>query len=136
MPARRASPEIVGTVCAGLGEGTRFTTLGWAAAAFAALLGGAPHPGTFNLRMHGAAWAALRRRLHAAAGLPLQPPPDSGCCAAKCFRVRVGDRVDGLLVLPEVAAYPDDKLEIVAACGLREALGAADGARVALAVGL
>jgi CTP-dependent riboflavin kinase len=36
--------------------------------------------------------------------------------------------------MPEVAGYPDDKIEIIAAVGLRAALGLADGDALALEV--
>ena len=122
-----------GTVRSGLGEGARFTTLPWAAAAFRAALGYELHPGTLNLQMEqGAPWDALRQRLAAITGIAIVPPP--GFCAAKCFRVRLAQRVDAALVIPDVADYPPDKAELVAPVSLRSALALADGDRVELHV--
>jgi CTP-dependent riboflavin kinase len=117
-------------VSSGLGEGARFTRLDWVLAEFRAKLGFAPHPGTFNLRLQGIDWERARRALRAAAGIPITPAP--GYCGARCFPVVVGGHVPGVAVLPDVAGYPEDKLEILSPVALRAALGVGDGDRVRL----
>lgn len=120
--------ELEGTAAAGLGAGAHFTSLAWVADAFEARLGFRPHPGTFNLRMDGAAWEAARRRLAAARGIEI--PPAEGFCAARCFRVLLGGQVTGAAVFPDVPDYPADKLEVVAPVSVVEVLGVRPGARV------
>ena len=42
--------------------------------------------------------------------------------------------IAGAIVVPDVPGYPDDKIEIIAAVGLRAALGLRDGDTLALEV--
>ena len=65
-----------------------------------------------------------------APGIAIDPPP--GFCAAKCFAVVIDGCVEGAAILPEVDAYPEDKLEIVAAVAVRQALHLRDGDTVRL----
>ncbi|MDZ4254122.1 MAG: DUF120 domain-containing protein [Sulfuritalea sp.] len=121
---------LEGRLCSGLGEGAVFTQLDWVAREFQAKLGYVPHPGTLNLSLSGDAWTRLRSRLQQAAGIAIEPP--AGFCAAKCFEVLINDRIKGAAVLPEVAGYPADKLEIVAPVAVRRELRLHDGDRVRL----
>lgn len=124
--------HLEGEVCSGLGEGSRFTQLDWAAREFADKLGFVPHPGTFNLRMAGAAWERARRLLDRHPGIAIVAA--AGYCGAKCFAVAIGGRIGGALVLPQIPAYPADKLEIVAPLALRQALRLNNCDRVRLRV--
>jgi len=129
--------DLEGEVCAGLGEGRRFTQLDWAQEEFGRQLGFLPHPGTFNLRMAGATWEQARRLLVRYPGIAIVGAADA--CGAKCFPVTIGGRVSGgrvsgALVLPLVPAYPTDKLEIVAPVALRQTLGLNNCDRVRLRV--
>jgi CTP-dependent riboflavin kinase len=127
---RAGGVRLVGRVARGQGEGAMFTRLDWARAAFVARLGIDPFPGTLNLVPEdAAAWSAVR----ATPGI-LIPAPDAKFCNARAWRVRLAGRVDGAVVVPEVPGYPDDKIEIIAAVGLRAALGLADGDVLALEV--
>jgi len=120
-----------GRVASGQGEGASFTAIPWARAAFVARLGIDPFPGTLNLVPEdAAAWAALR----ATPGIRI-PAGAPGFCDARAWRVRVAGRHDAAIVVPEVPGYPDDKIELIAAVGLRVALGLIDGTLVALEVG-
>lgn len=136
MPSRAPEPrgpdsvELEGVVCSGLGEGARFTTLEWVADEFRRRLGFAAWPGTLNLKLEGARWRAWRSGLAERPGIAVQPPP--GFCAAKCFAVVLDDRVRAAAVFPDVAGYPEDRIEIVAPVALRAALGLADGDRLRL----
>lgn len=130
MPARAAeSPAAAttfsGELCRGLGEGAGFVALDWVRVGMRRALGFEPWPGTLNLRMGGEAWRHWRSGLAQRPGIALPPAP--GFCAAKCFRVRLNDRVEAAAVFPEVDGYPDDKLELVAPVALRAALGLHDG---------
>jgi riboflavin kinase len=123
---------LEGHLCSGLGEGAMFTGLDWVARQFCEKLGYAPHPGTLNLRLSGPDWALARTRMQAANGVAIEPPP--GFCAAKCFEVLINDSVRGAAILPEIADYPADKLEIVAPVAVRRELRLNDGDRVTLQV--
>ena len=123
-----AQSFLGGTVASGQGEGASFTLLPWARAAFVARLGIDPFPGTLNLSPDDrAAWAAIR----AAPGIEIKSP-EPAFCNARAYRVRIGGKIDAAIVVPEIAAYPEDKIEVIAPVGLRDALGLQDGDRVVL----
>lgn len=109
-----------------------FTGLDWVARQFREKLGYEPHPGTLNLSLAGEAWARAHGRMQQAEGIAIDPP--TGFCAAKCFEVLINGRVKGTAVLPDVAGYPADKLEIVAPVAVRQNLQLRDGDRVTLLV--
>jgi len=52
----------------------------------------------------------------------------------KCYRARVNDRVDGIVVTALRSHYREDVLEIVAPKNLREILGLKDGDSVKVRV--
>jgi CTP-dependent riboflavin kinase len=119
---------VTGRVASGQGEGARFTQLAWARAAFVAELGIDPFPGTLNLAPDDrAAWRAQRTR----PGIVIKAP-DPSWCDARAYKVRVAGRIAGAVVVPEIAGYPEDKIEIIAAESLRGALGLRDGDLVAV----
>lgn len=126
--------DLAGLAVSGLGEGAGFTGLAWADTQFRAKLGFAPFPGTFNLLMDGDEWRAARSLLRREAGIRIDPP--AGFCAAKCFPVTVADTLRCAAVIPDVASYPDDKLEILAPVSLRARLGVRDGERVRVRLAL
>ncbi|HRP97854.1 MAG TPA: CTP-dependent riboflavin kinase [Rhodocyclaceae bacterium] len=130
----RETIVLHGVVTSGLGEGTRFMALDWVLAQCRQRLGFTPYAGTFNLRMSGPRWAHVRQRMQTAAGVGIAPA--TGFCAAKCFALRLGGRVDAFGIVPAVADYPHDKLEIIAPVALRDALGVTDGDRIDLRVEL
>ncbi len=133
-PVAGARIPLAGIVTRGDGVGRRFTSLDWVVEEFRAKLGFVPHPGTLNLHMSGPRWRAARQRLAAAPGIAITSP--AGFCGARCFRIRLAGRIDGALVLPDVADYPSHKFEIVAPVPVRATLGLGDGDRVALRLDL
>jgi riboflavin kinase len=124
---------LSGVVASGKGEGAFFTRTEWARRRFVDLFAIDPYPGTLNVIVEEEAARSAWRRVKAAKGQILEPP-DAGWCDAKCYKVTVSGVVRGAVVLPEVAGYPADQIEIVAAIGLRERLGLADGDRVTLEI--
>lgn len=118
--------EFSGRVVTGRGEGAFFTGADWARRSFKELLGIDPWPGTMNLELDDpdslAAWRALKETR----GLPVETP-DPRWCDARCFPVVVAERERGAIVLPDVADYAPNRVEIIAARNLREALGLEDG---------
>ncbi len=123
---------LQGRLCSGLGEGAGFTALDWVEHQFHDKLGFWPHPGTVNLQLAGSEWDAARGAMQAAAGIAIEPPP--GFCAAKCFAVLIAGQIEGAAVIPDVADYPANKLEIVAPVAVRQELRLNDGDRVTLQV--
>lgn len=120
-----------GRLVPGKGEGAYFTQADWAREAFIRLAGIDPWPGTLNLKLGDAGDLAAWRRLRAEGGL-LMSAPDPAWCDGRCFPVEVERRFRAAIVVPEVADYPEDVVEIVAEVELRAALGLADGDLVGL----
>lgn len=115
-----------GRVATGQGIAVGFTGAAWARDGFMRLVGIDPHPGTLNLILPDdaarAAWAKLRTR----PGRHL-PAPDGDNCDARLYPVTVGDGIAAAIVLPEVAGYPPEQVELIASVRLRDALGVGDG---------
>ena len=110
--------EIRGTVCDGQGQARGFSQLDWVRRQFRSKFGFDPYPGTLNLRVENTmALAPLR----AAGGIPIQPG-STDACPAKAFRVRVGRGIDAAWIVPQVAGYPEDVIELMAPVSLRETL--------------
>jgi riboflavin kinase len=123
--------RLTGTLVSGQGVARGFTREPWARAAFVAAVGIDPYPGTLNLRIADGparvAWIAARNRR----GI-VMPAPDASFCDGRLFRASIsaatsGASVVGAVVVPMVAKYPEEQLEIIAAVGLRDALGVEDG---------
>jgi uncharacterized protein YhbP (UPF0306 family) len=125
--------QLRGHVATGQGQGYRFTSLAWAREQFIEQLGIDPHPGTLNLRLTDAVmrqnWRELR---HGPAALIRAAEP--GACDARCFHVDLGGSRAAAIVWPQVDAYPDDQVELIAVCDLRQEFHLADGAEVTIEV--
>ena len=122
---------IAGRLVRGLGTAAEFTRLDWVRKQFLALAGIDPHPGTVNLTLSGKAHLERWRRWR---GMPAQlmEPADAAFCRARCYAVRIEGRVPAAIVLPEVPAYPHDKVELVAALPVREHLSLDEGATLSV----
>jgi len=121
---------LTGRVTTGRAEGASFTSLDWVRALLVEELGIDPFPGTLNLSLPEAAlpaWRAWRSE----PGILIRPP-DAGFCDGRAHPVRIGGRVPGAIVVPEVPGYPDRQLELIAAVPLRKLLGLADGDSVSV----
>jgi CTP-dependent riboflavin kinase len=124
---------FTGILVSGLGVGASFTSETWAREAFMSHLGIDPWPGTLNLRLEDADSLRIWAEISARPGI-LLPTPSPDWCNAKCFPTLVAGREKGAIVLPEVADYPADKIEIIAAVALRERLGLGEGELVEIQV--
>lgn len=138
-PHTNTFPRLLqGEVVSGLGEGVHFMALEWVLAQCREQLGFTPSPGTFNLHMQGEHWEQLRQALRIGQpgakqfGIKLTPP--AGYCAASCFALRVGDKIDAYGIVPHIDDYPHDKLEIIAPVNIRTALGVANSDLVSIAL--
>lgn len=126
---------IVGRLATGIGQGKHFTRLGWARQQFMERLGIDPFPGTINVIVEAPAAMAVWQRLTAGPGVHIDNPNDGPHdCDARGYLVSINGRIDGAIVLPEVAGYPPGQIEIIAAEEVRAALGLADGDEVRLEI--
>jgi CTP-dependent riboflavin kinase len=136
MDAKR---KISAVVFSDLGQAAAFMKLDWVQRALEKSLGFAPFPATLNVRPTTAedlkVWQSLCRDEK---GIPLLPS-EGGFCAARLFPVALHElrserngSTKGAVLLPEVANYPKDKIEIVAAVRLKDDFGVRDGDQLTL----
>jgi 2-phosphoglycolate phosphatase len=130
-PAAPTRAPLTARVATGDGRAASFTNLAPVREQFVTRLGIDPHPGTLNLQFEDpgleAHWPLAGGDDHVAID-----NPQGGGCAAWCLPVRIGGRVPGAVVRPQVAGYPGDKLEVAAAVGLRALLALSDGDEITL----
>lgn len=125
--------RVKGVVFSDLGRAGAFVGIEWVREAIRERVGFDPYPGTLNIRADGAdltRWGEVRRH----AGKIVLPAPDPGFCNAFLFTGFVqgwesgaGARERVAVVVPEVAEYPADKLELIAAVSFKQARSVRDG---------
>jgi CTP-dependent riboflavin kinase len=121
--------RMTGVIFSDRGVAASFMTLDWVQSALKQSLGFTPFPATLNVRPKAPADAETWRRKRAeSAGVPLQSA-QGGFCSARLYPIEIaGERkVAAAILVPEVADYPSDKIEIVAPMRLKEHLGVGDG---------
>jgi CTP-dependent riboflavin kinase len=122
--------KLTGVVFSDLGRAASFMAVEGVAAAMRAALGFGAYPGTLNVRLDTPEARAVWSRVREGDGIPIAA--GGGFCAARCFPTLIEGNWPGAVILPEVADYPADKLEIVAPVRLKDALKLADGAQLTL----
>jgi CTP-dependent riboflavin kinase len=130
--------RIQGVVFSDLGRASAFMALEWVQQALQKSLEFKPYPATLNLRPDSLKdkhlWRMIRNEFP---GVPLFSV-DGGYCDARLYLLSVhnpsgGNQVSrGAALVPEVAGYPEDKIEIVAPLRLKEAFSVEDGDRLVL----
>ena len=65
-------------------------------------------------------------------GVPIDPS-EGAYCVGRCFPARIG-ALEAAVVVPEVADYPVDKLELIAPVHVGRALGLQPGDRVTVVI--
>jgi riboflavin kinase len=121
-----------GTVFSGGGEGKTFVDLPWVKRQIKETLGFIPYSGTLNLRL--SEESENRRKLLKKAH-SVKVCPSEGYHSGVIIKASLGT-LKCAIVVPEIAGYPKDVLEIIAAVNLREKLQLEDGAEVTVAVNL
>jgi CTP-dependent riboflavin kinase len=120
--------RILGRLATGSGQGKHFTRLDWARQQFSEKLGIDPFPGTINLIVGDSESMKVWHRLKGTPGVRIVNPNDGPHdCDARCYPVSIDGQIDAAIVLPEVARYSPVQIEIIAAMGIRDALGIDDG---------
>lgn len=131
--------DISGVVCSGLGEGAAFISLVWVQKILSERLGFVPYPATLNLRLESEEEVASWKEILAKAESIEIPPPDSNFCHARCLRAQLVKPHDGqrrkiecAVLVPQVANYAEDKVEIIAPVYVKEYLCVCDGEKLTL----
>jgi CTP-dependent riboflavin kinase len=131
--------RITGVIFSDLGQASSFMALDWVQVALKKSLGFASFPATLNVRPKAPEdernWEAVQNDSN---GIPLAPV-DGGFCSARLYPIEIqvaanftDDKIRGAILLPHVAGYPKDKIEIIAAVKIKEALGLHDGDQITL----
>ena len=118
---------IEGKLVRGLGRAAEFTRIDSVRQQLIALAGIDPHPGTLNLLLDGEHNRRVWRRWRALPGQAMRAA-EPAFCNARCYPARIAGNIPAAVIVPEVAGYPDDKLELVAALPLRQHLLLEEGA--------
>ena len=137
--ARAPMRRITGVIFSDLGQASSFMALDWVQEALKRTLGFSPFPATLNVRPKAPEdarlWEAIQKEPN---GIPLRAV-DSGFCNARLYRIEIqgpgnstNGVVKGAILLPEVADYPKDKIEVVAPVRLKAAFGIQDGDQLTL----
>jgi riboflavin kinase len=124
--------EFSGKVFSGKGGGKKFLELQWVKRQINAILSFTPYAGTLNIRLSDKS-VEHRKLLETAASLTVRPV--EGYCSGKLFKAAIGT-VECAIVIPEVAGYPQNVLEIIAPVNLREKLRLADGDEITVTANL
>ncbi len=117
---------ITARVTSGIGKGVDFTQLDWVKDAFIKRLGIDPYPGTLNLEVDSPAALSVWQLLKNTDGYRIDGAP-FGACDCRCYPISVAGRYTAAIVYPEVAGYPAQQIEVIAAIPLRHELELHDG---------
>jgi riboflavin kinase len=123
---------LKGKVFSGGGTGSLFVNLPWAKKQFKEKLGFNPYPGTLNLQL--SPETDVKELKDATKGIKIKSP--EGFHEGRCFKALIMEKLWGAVVVPDVAGYPPDLLEILAPVNLRETLGLKDGVEIKVTVWL
>jgi riboflavin kinase len=124
--------ELSGKVFSGKGGGKKFLELQWVKQQIEEKLAFTPYAGTLNIRLSSES-AKRRKQLENTAAMTVHPA--EGYRNGKLFKATTGTTKCGV-VIPEVAGYPENLLEIIAPVNLREKLQLADGDEITVTISL
>ncbi|TWJ17811.1 HAD-IA family hydrolase [Geobacter argillaceus] len=120
---------LEGNLVSGAGRAAEFLQLDWVRSQLMELVGIDPFPGTLNLALEDDTSLASWRQWRSMPGQALEPK-EAGFCRARCYPVQVAGRIPAAVLLPAVADYPEDRVELVAALPIRRHLALGEAARL------
>ncbi|MEM3695905.1 MAG: DUF120 domain-containing protein [Candidatus Bathyarchaeia archaeon] len=123
-----ASIQFEGKIFSGSGEAAKFVSLPWVKRQITEKLGFTPYNGTLNLRLNKNGLALKRQIMSKVKAIKILPP--EGFCQGKLFKAVFMDKMECVVVIPEVNGYPEEVIEIVAPISLREKFQLKDGDKV------
>ena len=121
---------LKGEIFSGKGEGAKFIKLVWVKKQMEEKLGFTLFPGTLNVRLNPNN-VKIGKLLKKKGGVEILPA--SGYCRGRFFKAKIHD-IKGAVLIPEVAGYPENIVEVVASVNLRETLRLSDGSSVEVEV--
>ena len=123
--------HLKGKVFSGKSEGAKFVALPWVEKQIVEKLGFVPYPGTLNIRLTNESGRLMETFQTVK---PIEISPAQGFYSGKCFNALLMDTVECVIVIPEIAGYPKDVLEVVASIRLRDKLHLKDGDMVEVTI--
>jgi CTP-dependent riboflavin kinase len=125
---------LKGKVFSGKGEGRKFTELEWVRKQIESKLGFTPCLGTLNVRLDRKATESKKTlsKIEATAEIV----PGEGFSSGKCYEAYLHRGVKCALVVPQIANYPEDVIEIIAPVNLRKKLRLKDGDTIEIKIKL
>jgi CTP-dependent riboflavin kinase len=128
---------IRGELATGVGEATGFTQLDWARKAFIDRFGIDPFPGTVNLIVRNPGDRAAWRRVRSGEAMVISPPR-TDWCDARCFAAQIdrigGQPIEAAIILPDIASYAEEQIELIARVCIRDSLKVQDGDTITIHV--
>ena len=126
---------IRGRLTSGVGQGQHFAHIDWARRQFIDKLDIDPFPGTLNLTIDEPESMSVWHRIRDTPGVLIDNPDvDPHACNARCYPVSIEGRLDAAIVLPGIANYSTDQIELIAPVSVRNALDIKDGDSLTLEV--
>ena len=123
--------SIKGKVVEGKGTAAGFLGLVWVKDQIKEKAGFTPFLGTLNLELFSPSPEEYQCYIQSRTGIIIEPL-ENGYEPGLLFRVKVNNKVEGLVVIPQIVDYPKDKVEVIAALNLRTALELGDGSIVSV----
>jgi riboflavin kinase len=124
---------LKGKVFSGKGEGRKFTELEWFRKQIESKLGFTPCLGTLNVRLDGKATES-KKTLSRIEATEIVPSEDFS--SGRCYEACLLYNVKCALVVPQIANYPEDVIEIIAPVNLRKKLRLKDGDAIEIKIKL
>ena len=124
---------VKGKVASGVGRGSWFMDLDWVKHQIHEKFGFEAYQGTLNLKLDDEASRTVQSFTKPRLGISIESI-DSTFASGKAFKIRLGGKVDGALVIPLIPNYPLNQMEIIAPINLREAFGLQDGDEVTVEI--
>jgi len=115
--------SLNGKVFSGQGEGEKFARLPWFKKQLEEKLGFSPYPGTLNIKLSRDS-VKLKKLLRKAKSI--QICPIEGFCQGVSFKAHLCG-LECAIIIPKIANYPADVIEVVAQTNLRKKLRLKDG---------
>ena len=122
--------KLTGKIFSGAREGEKFVMLPWVKRQIEEKLCFTPYPGTLNIIL---SEESTKRRKLLETVSSIEICPVEGFSSGMIYKAQLG-KLECAIVIPKVANYPEDSLEVIAAENLREKLKLRDGDRITLTV--
>jgi riboflavin kinase len=121
---------LTGKVFSGKGDGRKYLSLRWVRKQVKQKMGFVPYVGTLNLLLSGKS-TELRKALEKDQQMIICPA--QGYCIGKLYRAAIQE-AECAVIIPDVAGYPENYLELIAADNLRQKLRLRNGDEVTVTV--